>query len=178
LPFFVGDPALVGVGSAFVAGDGEDFGEFLIGYIIYILSAVGVRGTKKGEEERGIRTGHTDGQRILVVSVADLVTVVLGMRALVDQALCVVYVTVTCSASRRGGIAGVAKVEKNEARAACRVTRTSTDNVSEVGVWISDHVMRTSVGQVAVVAGEVGLWVESHWALLVVDSRELWEYHS
>jgi hypothetical protein len=39
LPFFVGDPALVSIGGAFVAGDGEDFGEFLIGYVVYALSA-------------------------------------------------------------------------------------------------------------------------------------------
>jgi hypothetical protein len=133
---------------------------------------------RTGERQRGVRTGHTDSQRILVVSVADLVTVVFGMRALVDQALCIVYVTVTCSASRRGGIAGIAKIQENEARAACRVTRTSTDNVCKVGVWVGDHVVRTSVGQVAVVAGEVGLGIEGHWALLVVDSRELWGYHS
>ena len=48
LPFFVGNPALVRVAGAFVGGDGEDFGELLVGYVVCILLVSKDRDCRKG----------------------------------------------------------------------------------------------------------------------------------
>jgi hypothetical protein len=119
----VEDPALVGVGGALVAGDGDELGVLLVGDVV-------------------------DGEGVLVVAVADLAALVLLVGALVDQALGVVDVAVGGRTAGGGRVGGVAEVKEDETTAALGGARAGTDDVGEARLVVGEDVVGTAVGEV------------------------------
>lgn len=142
LPRLVVDDALVDVLSAGVVADGDDVGDVagLVGDIV-------------------------DGQRVFVVTVADISAVVAGIGATVDEALGVMDVAVAGSAAGAGDVGGIADVEEDQSAAAGevvshtnrRVTADGTASNGVVELLVDDDVVGTADGELVPMAGELGL---------------------
>lgn len=72
------------------------------------------------------------------------------MWAAVYETLCIVYVAILASTTRRGRFTRVAEIEKYETAAAGRVARTGTDDVCEACFVVCEDVVGAAVGEGAV----------------------------
>lgn len=117
--------------------------------------------------------GLTDGDGVLVVCVADFLSKVFRVRALVDDTLGIVDVAVVTCASGILRAGRIREVQEDEARETARVTGLSTNNVRKVAVRVGEDVVYTPEGEVVPVAGEIGVRAEGHGTLLVVDVQKL-----
>lgn len=116
LPVRVEDPSLMRVRGALVRSAGDDGG--------------GVRALLVGDV--------VDGQRILVVAVADVAAVVLLIRTAVDDALRIVNVSVLGGAAGSERLSRVVHVDEDEASSARAVSWRGTDGYCIV-LFLVDH---------------------------------------
>ena len=103
LPFGVDDPPLVGIGSARV-GRARNDRRCFAGFSVLVGSII-------------------DGQRVFVVAVADVTTVVFLVRAAVNDTLRVVDVSILGSTSRAEGFGNVVEVDVDQSGCAGGVAR-------------------------------------------------------
>lgn len=137
----VNKPALMGIGSTLVGGAGDDLHRGLIGNIV-------------------------NSERILVVSKADLVALVLFARALVDNALGIMNVAIIIDAALVDRLSRVGDVDHVEA-SLTRPSASSTDSVDHLGLFMGDNV----VGRAE--AGEMGGLIGGSEVLGLLDLEEL-----
>lgn len=116
---------------------------------------------------------RTDGERVFVVTVADLFTLIPSIRTFVDQALCIVNIAILGSAAWRGGVAWVAEVEENQSTTAGGVARSRAHDIRETCLIVGQDVVGTSIWKAAVETCEVVLGVESNGTFAVVDIEKL-----
>lgn len=118
--FFVGDPALVGVGASDVGGLGDDDGVFEVGEIV-------------------------DGEGVLVETKAHVATLVLYGWTFVDHTLCVVDVAVLTDASWRCWVLRVGDVYRKQPSGAGGVpgilSLATSNPVDNLSVGVGDDVV-------------------------------------
>lgn len=118
--FFVGDPALVGVGAADVGGLGDDDGVLKVGEIV-------------------------DSEGVLVEAKADVATLVLCGWAFVDDALGVVDIAVLTDASWRCWVLRVGDVDRKQSSGAGGVpgilSLATSNTVDDLSVGVGDDVV-------------------------------------
>ena len=119
-------------GGTLVAGAGDDVGRLLVGHV-------------------------KDGERVLVVAVADLALVVALVGPAVDDALGVVDVAVAAGAAGGAGLGGVLEVDEDEARVAPFVAGHGADGDGVLLLLVDDDVVRGADGQAVEVARQVVL---------------------
>lgn len=150
LPVQVENPSLVRVGSTLVGCARDDGG--------------GLRACLVGDV--------VDGQRVLVVAVADIAAVVFLVRASVDNALRVMHVAVLRSATFRVGLGRVVHVDEDETRRTRRRARLGTDCHCIVKLFVYHNVVGTANRKIGEQASEIFRCIENHW-LLGVNLQQL-----
>lgn len=104
------------------------------------------------------------GQSVLVVAVADLTAKILGIRALVDDALRIVHVTIVWVATRRRRLGWIREIYEDQATTAGGVARRGTNCVAPVRLLVDHDVVGAANGQAGEEAGNIRLTVERDWA--------------
>lgn len=116
------DDTLVRVGRAGVASPGDDGGGGLVGDIV-------------------------DGQRVLVVAIADVAASVASVRSAVDQALSIVDIAVTRGTARGGRASGVRQVDEDQSRPALVSAWLGADCNGKVLLLEGDDVVGATTGK-------------------------------
>lgn len=150
LPVGVENPALMSVGGALVGSAGDDgsgLGSDLVGDIV-------------------------DGERVLVVAVADVAAVVLLVGSTVDDALGVVNVAVLGRAAGAVRLGGVLHVNVDETSSAGAVAGSGADCNGIAQLLVCNDVVRTSDGEIGEQTSQVGLGGEG-LGLPGVDGEKL-----
>lgn len=135
LPLGVEDPALVGVGDAFVGGLGDDLD---VGLVLDVVARKSVSVCMKSE---GTSRRCLHGQGVLVVAVADIPAPVLEVRPTVDEALRIVHVTILTSTTERSRIGGVSQVKEDKTSTQSAVTRQEARSNTVVFLLVGSDVM-------------------------------------
>lgn len=118
----VEDDTLVRVGRASVASPGDDGGSGLVGDIV-------------------------DGQRVLVVAIADVAASVAGVGSAVHQALSIVDIAVTWGTARGGRVGGVRQVDEDQSRPALVSAWLGADCDGKVLLLEGDDVVGATTGK-------------------------------
>lgn len=118
----VEDDALVRVGRASVASPGDDGRSGLVSDVV-------------------------DGQRVLVVAIADVAASVTGVGSAVDQALCIVDIAVTRGTARGGRVGGVRQVDEDQSRPARVSAWLGADCNGKVLLLEGDDVVGATTGK-------------------------------
>lgn len=113
LPGLVSDPALVRVRGTVVADTRDNVRGGLVGHIVAVRCVNTAAKSSKHTQRFNL---HRQG--VLIVTIADIATRILLVRATVHKALGVVDVAITGRAAGRGGVGDVLEVDKDQARGA------------------------------------------------------------
>ena len=94
------------------------------------------------------------------------------MWSLVDQALCVMDVSIIPCASGTEGLRRVLEVKEDKARKTAAVARLGTVHIEEVVLLRPlDDVVHTSQRKLVPVPSQVSVGAESHGTFLVIDIK-------
>lgn len=103
------------------------------------------------------RSGGLHGQSILIVSVANIGTDVLGVWTTVDQTVGVVDITILWVDTQSHRVRGVSEIEEDHSSLRSRSSGPGSNRDTVVLLLVNDHVVRGTSGEVTEVTGEIDL---------------------